>query len=71
MDIRGRYVWGDAAPVVRMMVGDDPPLADHDPDEFKALFQPRSDLLPARVEPRWKLWKRRELRDPSTWRRSG
>jgi hypothetical protein len=67
--VRGRYVWGDAAPVVRMMVGDDPPMGDEDPDDFKALcYPPRPNLLPARVEPRWKLWKRRELRHPAAWR---
>jgi hypothetical protein len=68
VDINGRRIWGRAAPVVRMLVGPDPPLSDVDPPEFRALFEPRPDLRPAKVEPRWKLWKRRELRVPKAWR---
>jgi hypothetical protein len=69
MDINGRRIWGGAAPVVRMLFGPNPPLTDADPPELKALFsEPRGVLRPAQVEPRWKLWKRRELREPKAWR---
>jgi hypothetical protein len=68
VDLRGRRIWGEAAPVVRMLFGDDPPLTNEDPADFRALFEPsRRDLRPAKVEPRWKLWKRRELRVPAAW----
>jgi hypothetical protein len=69
VDIKGRRIWGDALPIMRMLFGDNPPLAPEDPSDFRALFEPpRPDLLPAQVEPCWKLWKRRELRNPSAWR---
>lgn len=59
VDARGRKVWGEAAPVVRMVVG-----GGDCPDGFPAhLWEPLSETLkPARVAPRWKLWVRRELR---------
>lgn len=58
-DARGRKVWGEAAPVVRMVVG-----GGSCPDGFpEHLWNPlRETLKPARVAPRWKLWTRRELR---------
>jgi hypothetical protein len=69
VDERRRYVWGDAAPVVRWMVGPNPPLTDEDPDELKALFRPLDEPLhPAQVEPRWKVWKRRELRNSKAYK---
>jgi hypothetical protein len=69
VDIRNRRIWGGAGPVMRMLFGDNPPLEEGDPEDLKALFDPpRPDLLPAQVEPRWKLWKKRELRDPKAWR---
>lgn len=69
VDIHGRRIWGAAAPIMRMLFGDDPPLRPEDPPDFRALFEPpRPDLRPAKVESRWKIWKRRELRDPSAWR---
>jgi hypothetical protein len=65
-DARGRKVWGEAAPVVRMLVGQNPPLQPTDPESLRRLLEPTPErLLPGAVEPRWKLWKRRELRDPS------
>jgi len=70
VDIRGQRLWGDALPIMRMLFGDDPPLLADEPADFRALFEPpRPDLLPAQVEPSWKLWKRRELRKPSAWQR--
>lgn len=59
VDARGRKVWGEAAPVVRMVAG-----GGECPDGFPAhLWQPLNEpLAPARVAPRWKLWIRRELR---------
>jgi hypothetical protein len=58
-DARGRKVWGEAAPVVRMVVG-----GGSCPDGFpEHLWNPLGDTLkPARVASRWKLWVRRELR---------
>jgi hypothetical protein len=67
MDQHGRYLWGDAAGVSRWLVGDDPPFVDED-EAFRRLFvDRRGELMPAQVEPAWKLWKRRELRRPQTW----
>jgi len=58
-DARGRRIWGEAAPIVRMVVGGGPC-----PDGFpRHLWEPTSKPLePAQVEPKWKLWKARELR---------
>jgi hypothetical protein len=43
-------------------------LRDEDPDDFKALFRPLPrHPLPWKVEPRWKPWKRKELRKPGAW----
>jgi hypothetical protein len=61
-------VWGSAGPVVRWLVGPNPPLTDDDSDDFKALFRPLNEpQYPAQVEPGWKLWKRRELRNPKAY----
>lgn len=69
VDLRGHRIWGEAAPIMRMLFGENPPLTEQDPADLKALFEPtRPDLHPAKVEPGWKLWKRRELRDPSCWK---
>jgi hypothetical protein len=58
-DARGQRIWGKAAPVTRMLVGGGPCPQDFPP----YLWDPTSEPLePARVEPRWKLWTRRELR---------
>jgi hypothetical protein len=71
VDMRGRRIWGDAARVIRHLVGERPPFGADDPADFQALFEPaQPELRPWPVEPRWKLWKRRELRDPSAWRES-
>jgi hypothetical protein len=70
VDARGRRTWGGAAPMIRLMVGDDPPLQDEDPEDFKVLFRPLADHpLPWQVEPSWKIWKRKELRKPEAWLR--
>jgi hypothetical protein len=51
-----------------MLLGDKPPLTDDDPDDLHAAFAPLSEpLLPAAVEPKWKVWKKRELRKPEAW----
>jgi hypothetical protein len=69
VDIRGRRVWGEAVPLLRMLVGDDPRVLDVAPDELKWAFEPSKEpQLPAQVEPRWKLWKRKELRRPEAWK---
>lgn len=59
VDARGRKVWGEAAPIVRMVAG-----GGERPEGFPAhLWEPLSEpLAPARVAPRWNLWVRRELR---------
>ena len=72
IDARGRTSWGMAAPVIRMMVGDRPPVEPGDSEIMKQLLTPSPEpLLPAAVEPWWKLWKRRELRKPSAYRPPG
>jgi hypothetical protein len=54
------WVWGEAGPFVRMIF---PPLDERPPEIPAALWEPCDPpLRPARVEPRWKLWARRELR---------
>jgi hypothetical protein len=69
IDIHGRRIWGKAAPITRMLLGEDPPLRDDDPPGVKMLLGPsEKPLFPAQVEPRWKVWKRRELRRPETWK---
>lgn len=59
VDARGRRVWGEAAPIVRMVSG-----GGDCPSGFPVhLWEPLDEeLRPARVAPRWKLWTRRELR---------
>jgi hypothetical protein len=59
VDARGRKVWGEAGPVVRMIIG-----AGSCPDGFPPnLWDPLDrSLMPARVEPWWKLWTKPELR---------
>jgi hypothetical protein len=67
-DIRGRRVWGQAVAVVRLLFGPEPAL-DQMPVESRKLFEtPEAPLFPGKVEPRWKLWKKRELRRPTSWR---
>jgi hypothetical protein len=69
VDIRGRRVWGEAVPLLRRLVGDDPRLLDVVPENLKWAFQPPEEpQLPAQVEPGWKLWKRKELRRPEAWK---
>jgi hypothetical protein len=69
VDERDRRVWGSAGPVVRDLVGPNPPLTDDDPEALKALFRPLEEpQYPAQIEPRWKLWKRRELRNPKAYK---
>lgn len=69
VDITGRRLWGDAAPGIRMIFGDEPPFQPGDHSDFRALFEPaRPNLRPSQVEPAWKLWKRQELRKPGAWR---
>lgn len=58
-DARGRRSWGSAGPVVRMALSE----AQRPPGVPDRLWKTTSGPLdPARVEPKWKLWKRRELR---------
>jgi hypothetical protein len=69
-DMRGRRIWSQAVPILRLMVG---PQTTTDiealPAEERWRFEPPSDpLLPGRAEPGWKLWKKRDLRQPKVWR---
>jgi hypothetical protein len=59
IDARGRWIWGQAAPVVRIMIGHGPRPSFINAAQWDATTTP---LEPARVAPRWKLWVRRELR---------
>ena len=56
---RGRRVWGRAEPIMRMLVGE-----GECPEGFPAHLwnQTSEPLKPARVEPRWKIWKREQRR---------
>lgn len=70
IDIRGRRVWGDAAPVFRLMFREHP-RPDLLPDDLREHLKatpPAEHLLPATVVPRWHVWRRRELRNPKAWR---
>ena len=70
-DGRGRRYWAPAVPIVRLVVGPNPPL-DGQPDDLRALFEPLDHLLhPEQVEPRWKLWKPKDQRKPSAYRPPG
>jgi hypothetical protein len=64
VDARERKVWGRALPVLRIFLqyGWQPP-----PKWSPQVQSPQERLLPERVEPRWKLWKRRELRNPKAY----
>jgi hypothetical protein len=59
VDARGRRVWGEAAPIVRMIFEDGPCPPELPSHLWNKTHEP---LQPARVEPKWKLWKKRELR---------
>jgi hypothetical protein len=39
-DIRHRRVWGNAAPVIRMLLGDEPPLQAGDPGALRRISSP-------------------------------
>ena len=59
VDARGRWIWGQAAPLVRMMLGDGPRPESIDAAQWD---KPQRPLVAARVAPRWKMWVRPELR---------
>jgi hypothetical protein len=64
VDSNDHLIWGPAAPVLRVLLNDGwKPPADTDPDLLLAL--PGAPLRPEPVEPRWKVWKPKELRKPS------
>ena len=60
-----RRIWGMAAPHFRHLVGDNPPVPDDDEASRRFLLPDGETREPWPVEPRWKLWKRRELRRSS------
>jgi hypothetical protein len=69
-DIYGKRVWGGASRAVRQLFGPNPPL-DRLPDELRVMLEkptPPEHQWPGKVEPRWKVWKKRELRDPKAWK---
>jgi hypothetical protein len=59
VDARGRRVWGEAAPIVRMVSGGGDCPSGFPVHLWESLDE---ELRPARVVPQWKLWVRRELR---------
>jgi hypothetical protein len=63
VDSHERETWGPAIPVLRVFLnaGWQPPGADED----VTAPLPDAPIRPSAVEPRWKLWKSRELRRPS------
>lgn len=66
IDARNRRVWGDAAPYFRFVVGENPPVQPNDDESIKRALEPDGKTRhPWPVEPRWKIWKRRELRRSS------
>jgi hypothetical protein len=63
VDARNRRVWGSAAPYVRLAFGENPPIEESDDEAIKrGLTRDDKAREPWPVEPRWKLWRRRELR---------
>jgi hypothetical protein len=69
-DINGKRIWGRASRAVRILFGPDPPL-DRLPDEVAAILAsptPPEHLLPGKVEASWKIWTKRELRNPRAWK---
>jgi hypothetical protein len=66
-DARGHRVWGEAAPITRMLVGAGPCPTNFPPSQWEPTREP---LEPARVVPPWKVWRRRELRRGSPGRPS-
>lgn len=65
IDGRNRRVWGEAAPYFRDLIGDNPPIPGDDEAANRFLVRDGKTRHPWPVEPRWKLWKRRELRRSS------
>jgi len=69
VDARGRYVWGTAAAVLRYAFGSDIPVKPDAPEHVMRFLAARDETeLPDQVEPRWKVWKKRELRNPKAWK---
>jgi hypothetical protein len=69
-DINGKRIWGGASRAVRILFGPDPPL-DRLPEELQVILTaptPPEHQLPGQVEASWKLWKKRELRNPKAWK---
>jgi hypothetical protein len=69
-DINGKRVWGGASRAVRILFGPNPPL-DRLPEEIAVILRtptPPEHQWPGKVEPTWKLWKKRELRNPKAWK---
>jgi hypothetical protein len=65
IDGRNRRVWGEAAPYFRDLIGDNPPIPSEDEAANRFLVPDGETRHPWPVEPRWKLWKRGELRRSS------
>ncbi len=58
-----RRIWGPAAPILRALLNSGWKPHDATTDVLTPL--PGAPLRPRAVEPRWKLWKNKELRKPS------
>lgn len=67
-DMRGRRIWADAVPVVRLLSGPAPDVSALPESERWRFEAPEKRLLPGKVEPAWKLWVKSDLRKPSSWR---
>jgi hypothetical protein len=65
IDGRNRRIWGAAAPSMRHLLGDSPLISDDDEKGRRFLLPDVETREPWPVEPRWKLWKRGELRSGS------
>jgi hypothetical protein len=62
IDGRNRRIWGDAAPYFRDLIGHNLPIPEDDEAGNRFLRPDGETRHPWPVEPRWKLWKRQELR---------
>lgn len=64
-DLRGRYVWGPAAPMIRMIVRDKGLRFPHPPDPLMVDPPlPGAPLKPRPVYARWKVWHGLAVREP-------
>lgn len=63
-DLRGRFVWGPAAPMIRLIVSETGLRFPRPPDPLMVEPLPGAPLKPRPVYARWKIWHPLGLRDP-------